>query len=192
MSEPMTARPARRRWLARIGRGLLVLMALGALVLAWAMLPRSLGEIRVDDVRLHPVPSASGDRKAADHSPPARIAVTFTAAEDLERARERVDLGYVAARLGDCRHGAAQTLEVVVQRAEYLRDAGRVRRVDEEGRDGVRYRAEFDDVLTEVIDHEAARSSALATPGGLCFSLSAASMWFGWGQSNVVPVDVRP
>ena len=166
--------------------------ALGALIVAWAILPRSLGSVRVEEAHLHPVADAYDNRKPAYHPTPVRIAVTFTTSRDLERVRAQLDLGYIAARLADCRHGEAHTLEVVAQRAEYLRDAGRVRRVGDADGGGVRYRAEFDDVLTEVINYEAAYSSAVATPGGLCFSLHGASMWFGQGWSNVVPVAVRP
>lgn len=191
MNGSVTAKPAQRRWVRRLGRGVLAVMALGAAVVVWAILPRSLGTVRVEDARLHPVADAYDDRKPAYNATPVRIAVTFTASQDLKAVRRRLDLGYVAARLADCRRGAAHTLEVVAQRAEYLRDAGRVRRVGEDGRGGVRYRAEFDDVLTEVVDYEPAYSSALATPGGLCFSLHGASMWFGWGRSNAVGVEVR-
>ena len=185
------AKPAGRRWVRRLGRGVLAVTALGALIVAWAILPRSLGTVRMEDARLHPVADAYDNRKPAYNATPVRIAVTFTASQDLEAVRRRLDLGYVAAQLADCRRGAAHTLEVVAQRAEYLRDAGRVRRLGDAGGGGVRYHAEFDDVLTEVIDYEPAYSSALATPGGLCFSLHGASMWFGWGRSNAVPVDVR-
>ena len=192
MTEPATDKHARRRWVRHLGRGLLAVTGLGALIVACAFLPRSLGEVRVEDARLHPVPGAYDIRKPAYHATPVRIAVTFTAGDDLEAVRRRRDLGYIAARLADCRHGAAETLEVVTQRAEYLREDGRVRRQGEADGGSVRYRVEFDDVLTEFVDYEPEYTSALATPGGLCFSLYGASMWFGWGWSNTVTVEVRP
>lgn len=182
--EPAKRGRARRRWVRTFGIGVLIVVALGASALAWAFLPRSLGEVGVEAMRLEPAPTARDDGPA-ERSAPARIAVTFVVPEDLERVRARVGLGYVAARLADCRNGEADTLAVVAQRGEYLRDTGRVQRVGEV-RGGVRYRAAFDDVLAEMIDHAARFTSAHATPGGLCFSLYGASMWFGWGRSNVV------
>ena len=128
MAEPVTVTRDRRGWLTWLRRSLVAITVLSALLVAWAVLPRSLGEVRVEDVRLRPVPGAYDSRKPAYHPTPVRIAVTFTTDEDLEAVRQRRDLGYVAVRLADCRRDAAHTLEVVTQRAEYLHDGGRVPR----------------------------------------------------------------
>lgn len=191
MAEPATHRTAWRRWIGRLGLAVLAMMALGAAFLAWAFLPRSLGEVRVEEARLYPSPTAHETRKPSFHVKPVRIAVTFVASQDIESARERLGLGYVVASLAACDHADAHTYEVVSQDADHLQDNGRVRRLgDVEG--GVRYRAEFDEALTEMIDFEPAYSSALAAPGGLCFSLDGAGQPFGRGRSNVVRVEVQP
>lgn len=192
MAKRATRGPDRRRLIRAFGIGVLTVIAVGSLALAWAVLPRSMGEIRVEAVRRQSSPTASDDDKPASEATPVRIVVTFIASEDVERVRERVGLGYVAARLADCRNGAAHTLEVVAQRAEYLREDKRVQRMGATRAGGARYRAAFDDVLTETTDHEARSTRALGTPGGLCFSLYGASMWFGWGRSNVVRIEVQP
>ena len=157
-------------------------------VASWAVLPRWLGRIAVEQVRLVPVDPPAGKRGQVDRMSPVRIAVTFTATRDLERVRRKTGLGYVAAQLFDCRKSERHTMEVAAQQAGILVDEGRVRPLAATPDGRARYLALFDAQLAEMIDHEARFTPALTTPGGLCLSLYGASMWFGHGRSNSVPL----
>jgi hypothetical protein len=161
-------------------------------VAIWAVVPRDLGNVRVEQVAVLPAGTPDGGTKPAGLATPVRIAVTFSSAEDLAALRDRLGIGYVAARLADCRDHDAATQEVIAQRAGYLGDHGRVSRLGDAGDGRVRYRAVFDDELTATIDHTARRTPARTTPGGLCFSLYGASMWFGTATSAAVPIAPQP
>lgn len=164
----------------------LVLLALAAASAAWALLPRDLGDVSVEQVRLLPAGTPDGSRKPAFLATPVRIVVTFVVPENLAPVRRRLGLDYISARMADCRDGAASAQEVVVQGAGYLGDYGRVRRLGTGA--PIRYQAVFDDELTKTVDHGARRSTARATPGGLCFSLYGARMWFGHARSRSIPL----
>ena len=176
--EPHRSHPRRVFWTV-----VLVLLALAAAA-AWALLPRSLGDVRIDQVRLLPAGTPDGGHKPAFLATPVRFAVTFVVPKDLEAVRTRLGLDYIAAQLTDCRDRSANAQEVVVQGAGYLGDYGRVRRLG--SGPNSRYRAVFDDELTKTVDHRTRRSSARVTPGGLCFSLYGARMWFGHAGSRAI------
>lgn len=174
----------RRRW-----PGVLLAAAVLLLVVLWIVLPiRYFGDVRVEGARVLEPGQPDGSRKEPPLATPRRIAVTFSAPVDLAAARAEEGLGYLAARLSACDGGAGDTLEVITQRAEYLGDYGRVRAL---GPSSVaparpRYRVVFDDRLTRDDRGESRHVAALDVPGGLCFSLYGASMWFGYGWSNKV------
>ncbi len=171
---------------------LAVLLALVAAVAVWALVPRDLGPVTVERVRLLPAGVPDGGTKPAALATPVRIAVTFAVPHDLATVREGLGLGYIAARLADCRDEDAATQEVIAQRAGYLGDYGRVTRLGT-GADGrTRYRAVFDDELTATVDRAARRTPARATPGGLCLSLYGASMWFRHATSPAMPIATLP
>ncbi|MBD8545805.1 hypothetical protein [Sphingomonas sp. CFBP 8760] len=171
---------------------LAVLIALVAAVAVWALVPRDLGPVTVERVRLLPAGAPDGGTKPAALATPVRIAVTFVVPQDLAAVREGLGLGYIAARLADCGDDDAATQEVIAQRAGYLGDYGRVIRLGT-GADGrTRYRAVFDDELTATVDHAARRTPARATPGGLCLSLYGASMWFRHATSPAMPIATLP
>ena len=90
---------------------------------AWALLPGRLGPVSVETA----MTLASGDAPS--------IAVVFSAPEDLAKARARLGLDYVAARLSACDDDASDRQAVVAQASEVLPDEGRVRRLAE-GADG--------------------------------------------------------
>ena len=189
MSVDDTLRRGGRRTLLLV---LAILLALIAAVAVWALVPRDLGHVRVEQVRLLPAGAPDGSTKPAALGTPVRIAVTFTVPQDLTKLRERLGLGYIAARLADCRDAEAATQEVIAQRAGYLGDYGRVSRFGTTPDGRSRYRAVFDDELTATIDHAARRTPARATPGGLCLSLYGASMWFRHAASAAVPIGPLP
>lgn len=171
---------------------LAILVALVAAVAVWALVPRDLGTVTVERVRLLAAGAPDGGTKPAALGTPVRIAVTFAVPQDLASVRERLGLGYIAARLADCRNDAAATQEVIDQRAGYLGDYGRVTRLGTGAGGLTRYRAVFDDELTATVDHAARRAPARVTPGGLCLSLYGASMWFRHARSTAVPIGPLP
>ena len=161
-------------------RGIAAVLAAAGVVAAgtWALLPGRLGPVRVETA------SALGP---GDASP---IAVTFSVPGDLAAARARLGLDYVAAHLAACGDEALDRQAVVAQAGEVLPDEGRVRRLPT-GPDGrFRYRAVFDGQLARIVDHQARFTPAVAAPGGLCFSLHGARMWWGSARSAAVPVPM--
>lgn len=179
----------------RAGRGkraLTLLLVVAALVVGfglWAFVPRDLGVVRVEGVRLLQAGVSDGGNKPDYLATPVRIAVIFAVPRDLEAVRDELGMGYVAAQLAACgSDGEANAQEVVTQRAGYLGDYGRVRRIGATPEGGVRYRAVFDDALTATIDNQAQRTPALAASGGLCLSLYGSRMWFGRATSEAVPI----
>jgi hypothetical protein len=179
---------SRRAAPRRLAIALAIVVALVAAVAIWALVPRDLGAVTVERIQLLPPGTPDGGTKPAALATPVRLAVTFSAAEDLAALRERLGLGYVVARLADCRDPGAATQEVIAQRAGYLTDNARVTRLGSDAAGRIRYRAILDDELTATVDHVARRTPARTTPGGLCFSLYGASMWFGTAASNAVPL----
>jgi hypothetical protein len=167
---------------------IVVLIGLIAAIAAWALLPRSLGTITVERVELLAGGVADGSSKPPELTTPIRLAVTFSASDDLDRIRRRAGLGYIAVRLADCRDADLATTEVAAQRASYLADYGRVRRLPAALGGKARYLAVFDEQLRQTVNHETRRIPAQAAPGGLCVALYGASMWFGHGRSNSVLV----
>ena len=183
----------RRRGAPRpLAIGIAIVVALVAAVAIWALVPRDLGAVTVERVDILAAGTPDGGTKPPALATPVRLAVTFSTAEDLAALRDRLGLGYVAARLADCRDDAAATQEVIAQRAGYLGDYRRVSRLGRNAAGHVRYRAVFDDELTTTVDHAARRTPARTTPGGLCFSLHGASMWFGTASSTAVPLASLP
>ena len=171
-------------------RRLLIMLLVTVLVAgaAWALLPRKLEPVKIERAELLPPGTGDGSREPVPLATPVRIAITFATSENLAARRAQLGLDYIAARLSGCRGGAAETREVITQDASYLSDYGRVRRLAP-GPDGhARYRAVFDNRLTEIVDHQAHDSPALTAPGGLCFRLFGARMWFGTARSAAVPV----
>ncbi|RZI60273.1 MAG: hypothetical protein EOP94_01765 [Zymomonas sp.] len=151
------------------------------LLVAWMFLPRQIGEVRVVEARTVPVDTQKFGKS---------ILIVFSSTDEIARVRERLGLGYISARLSDCANEDWSAFEVVDQRAEYMTDRGRVQGLDS-GSDGPwSYRVVFDDNLSRTQDHEAQFVPALSAPGGLCFSLYGASMWFGWGWSNSVRIEL--
>ncbi len=186
-------RPGRRGGAPRpLAIGIAIVVALMAAVAIWALVPRDLGTVTVERVDVLAAGTPDGGTKPPALATPVRLAVTFSAAEDLAGLRDRLGLGYVAARLADCRDHGAATQEVIAQRAGYLGDYRRVTRLGADAAGRIRYRAVFDDELTATVDHAARRTPARTTPGGLCFSLYGASMWFGTAASAAVPITAMP
>jgi len=164
------------------------LAVLGGLA-AWALPFRYVRDLRVESARV----LGPGDGPVTAGATPRRIAVTFTAPYDLERARADEDLGLIAAQLSAC-DGDGAAREVVTQRADYLADRGRVTALGPAGPGDPRrrYRAVFDDRLTNRVDGRSRDRPATGTPGGLCFSLTGGSVFAGALWSNTVPLAPSP
>jgi hypothetical protein len=192
MSADRSEHPTTRRSgvLRPFAIGVAIIIALAVAVAIWALVPRDLGKVAVERVQLLAPGTPDGGTKPATLATPVRIAVTFSVPEDLAILRDRLGLGYVAAHLADCRNHDAATQEVIAQRGGYLGDYRRVVRLGGGGSGPTRYRAVFDDELTITIDHTARRAPARTIPGGLCFSLYGASMWFGTARSAVIPLTL--
>lgn len=161
-------------------------------LLLWIVLPiRYIGGVVVEDTRVLQAGEPDGSRKPAELATPRRIAVTFSTPDDLEAVRADEGLGFITAEMFACDDDGVSTDEVVTQRAEYRGDYGRVRPLSPSIRDGTnryRYRAIFDDRLTGHTGSQSQDRPAIGTPGGLCFALDGASMWFGKLWSNRVPL----
>lgn len=176
-----------RRGRLRRGAALFLTLAIVAAagIAAWLLLPwRRVNDLAVEGVAIVAAGRPDGGRKPAGLATPIRIAVTFSTPEDLAAVRARLGVGFIAASLFSCDDPASVTREVVTQRAEYLGDHGRVRRLP--ARDGrARYIATFDDRLTRLTDHRFRTVAALGG-GDLCFALDGGGMWWGKMSSPVV------
>ncbi len=148
---------------------------------AWILPIRYVRGLRVEHVHVVPVKTDRGPRSR-------RIAVTFSTPKDIAAIRRASGLGFVTADLSDCAGKMGDTREVIDQRAGYLADTGRVRRLGL--RDGqYRYSVLFDDTLGRSLDNRFVGTPAIGVPGGLCFSLGGSAMWFGYLWSTTVPLD---
>lgn len=158
------------------GKALAVAAASVATVGTWALPPGRLEPVRVETA------TTLGPNEAP------RIALTFSTSEDLAATRTRLGLDNVAARLSACGDEALVRQVVVAGAGHSLPDGGPVRRL-ETGADGrFRYRAVFDGRLAEVTDHQTHFTPATTAPGGLCFSLHGARMWWGGARSAQIAV----
>ena len=161
------------RWLALLAAPLL-LIALAVLFLPL----KRVGDLRVEDARVVAAPAAPAPGETAR-----RIAVTFSAPQDLAQLREETGLGFIVARLSAC-EGDGAVEEVIAQRAEYRPDRGRVQALGASG-DRHRYRVTFDDRLASSTASQV-RTTPAAGNASLCFALDGASMGLGKLWSNTV------
>lgn len=171
-----------------IAAGLLVV----ALLLGFVLFrPVRLHGLAVESVTVLAPGEPDGSSKPAELATPVRIAVTFSVPRDLVALRERHDLPFVGAVLSACADSQRRNFEVLAQRAEYFGAYGRVRFLGQRGQGkSSRYRAVFDDRLTERVEGRSQDRPALGVAGGLCFSLDGGSRRTGL-VTDVVPLPPR-
>lgn len=160
---------------------------LGIAALAgWLLLPwRHVDGLTVEAARIMPAGEADGSRRPADIATPRRIAITFSADEDLDAARRRFSAAFMTAKLFACASPERSAREVIVQSGGILTDDGRVVALPaREGR--TRYRAIFDDSLGQLVDHRFVFTRAIGVP--LCFTLEGGGMFMGRVTAATIPL----
>lgn len=169
------------RWLTALALLVIATPAVAQWLLSWPLASPTIEGARVLE-RGEP----DGSREEAPIATPRRIEVQFSTVRDLEQVRGRRGMSLINAVLSACDARALTDHQVVVQRIEYLSDYGRVQRLGAANVGGcTRYRAVFDNRLTQVVKGEFRDEAALGRPGGLCLSLRGASMFFAASSAAV-------
>lgn len=151
---------------------LAAVVATGVAALGWTVVSRPLAPPTIEEARVLSPSELDGPPEPAALATPRRIEVRFTTESDLAQLRGDRGFGAISVVLSACGESAWVAEQVIAQRADYLADRGRVRRLGTAGPDRrTRYQAVFDDRLTRLADHVFQNEPALGRPGGLCLTL---------------------